>query len=105
VLVAAVVMLAALEIAGLRGSLEAQMRVQRHEIARMRGALLRGVPMVLTGEDRVETSWTSGGVVHRVTTAHEAGESEAGESVAAWRDRHFAAVVAAQAEFPPDTGE
>jgi hypothetical protein len=93
-------MLAALEIAGLRGSLEAQMRVQRHEIARMRGALLQGVPMVLTGEDRVETSWTSGGVVHRVTTAHEAGES-----VAAWRDRHFAAVVAAQAEFPPDTGE
>lgn len=43
------------------------------------------------------TTWKSGGVVKEVRTT-----PNPGESLADFQDRHFAAVRAKQADFPPD---
>lgn len=45
----------------------------------------------------MKTTWMSGGVQREVRTTQNAGES-----LADFQARHFAAVVAKQAEFPPD---
>ena len=45
----------------------------------------------------VKTIWMSGGVRQEVNTRRAEGED-----VTTFQDRHFAAVRAAQADFPPD---
>jgi len=48
--------------------------------------------------DEMKTTWNSGGVQREVRTTQQAGET-----LAAWQDRHFALVRQKQADFPPDS--